>query len=161
MTVDVVDLEELKLVAIKVVGRRSELSHRIPLAWLELTRQLDDIPHRTDPHVFYGAFQEIGHQSDAADAVHAYWVGAPVSAFGALPPGLSALSIPARRYATTTVRGSAEQIDSSYRALAGWLQEQDRLADPAAFGFERYDRNRQEVTPPYERFDYDVYRPLR
>lgn len=33
MDVSLVTLDEIKLVAIKVVGRRSELSHRVPLAW--------------------------------------------------------------------------------------------------------------------------------
>jgi predicted transcriptional regulator YdeE len=160
MAISVVTLDEIKLVAIKVVGRRSELSHRVPMAWLELVNRLDAIPHKVDPDLFYDAYPEVEHLTDGGDGVHTQYVGTAVSAFGDVPEGMVTLTIPARTYVTATVRGGADQIDRTYLAIGQWLREHGRRTDPDAFGFERYDNRRQKVTPPYERFDYDIFKPL-
>lgn len=34
-------------------------------------------------------------------------------------------------------------------------------SDSNAWSFERYDDRRQPVTPPYEHFDYDIFKPLK
>jgi predicted transcriptional regulator YdeE len=158
--VALVALDEIKLVGIKVVGRLSELSHRVPLAWLDLVRRLDEIPGRTAAQLFYGAFLEADHQSGAADGEYRYWVGVAVTAFDDLPVGMTTLAIPARSYAMAAVQGGAEQIDATYIGMVCALEEQGRRTDPGAYGFERFDDRRMLVTPPYERFDYDVFRPL-
>jgi predicted transcriptional regulator YdeE len=158
--VALVSLDELRLVALKVVGRLSELSHRVPLAWLDLIERLDRIPQRIDAHLFYGAFLEADHQSGGADGTYSYWVGVAVGDFEEVPAGMTTLTIPAQRYAMAAVQGGVEQIDATYLGMGRRLEEQGRRTDPGAYGFERYDDRRQLVTPPYERFDYDVFRPL-
>ncbi len=160
MNVSVVSRGEIKLVGLKVVGRRSELSHRVPMAWLELVARQDAILHRVDPDVFHGSFPESDHLRASADGVYTYWVSAEVSRFGPLPEGLHALVLPARTYATTRVQGTAEAIEATYLGLARWLQEQGQRTDGQAHGLERYDQRRQKVTPPYEHFDYDIFKPL-
>ncbi|MBZ4416639.1 GyrI-like domain-containing protein [Myxococcus sp. RHSTA-1-4] len=160
MNVSIVSRGEIKLVGIKVVGRRSELSHRVPFAWTELVKRLDSIPHRVEPDVFYGCFPESEHLRASADGVHTYQVCTEVSGFGPTPEGLHTLVLPARTYATARVQGTAEAIDATYIGLARWLEEQGRRTHAQAHGFERYDQRRQKVTPPYERFDYDLFKPL-
>jgi predicted transcriptional regulator YdeE len=156
----IVSLPELKLVAIKVVGRPSELSHRVPLAWLDLTNRLDQIPHKLDPALFYGVFPESDHLNDGVNGVHTYWVGTAVSAYDELPDGMGALTLPAQTNAVATVAGDRTEIQSTYLGLFRWLKEQNRPTQADGFGFELYDSARQSVVPPYERFDYDIYKPL-
>lgn len=160
MDVSITTHPELKLVTLKVVGRRSELSHRVPLAWVDLVRRCADLPDRVDPQRFFGAFPESDHASDGAHGVYTYCVGAPVRSFDRVPDGLEPLLVPERRYATTRVDGNAEAIDAAYLRLFAWLQEQGLRSDPSAWALERYDDRRQRVTPPYARFDYDVLKPL-
>ncbi|MGE5591708.1 MAG: GyrI-like domain-containing protein [Bacillota bacterium] len=160
MDVSLVTLDEIKLVAIKVVGRRSELSHRVPLAWLDLVNYLDAIPHKVSPDLFYGVFPESDHLNDGQNGVHTYWVGTHVNLIGEVPLGMSTLTIPAQTYVTATVQGGVEQIEATYLALGRWLKGNGRRTNPDAYGFERYDNRRQKVTPPYERFDYDIFKPL-
>lgn len=161
MDVSLVSQEPLKLVALKVVGRRSELSHRVPMAWIELLKRLGEIPHRVGEGVFYGAFPESDHLNDGAHGVYTYYVATEVSALGAVPEGFSELRISAQRCATTRVQGGPEAIDAAYMGLFRWLGEQGLQSDPEAWGLERYDQRLQKVTPPYERFDYEIFKPVR
>lgn len=161
MDVSIVSREPLKLVALKVVGRRSELSHRVPMAWIELVNRLGQIPHRVENGVFYGAFPESDHLNDGSHGVYTYFVATEVSAPGAVSEGFSELTIPAQRCATTRVQGGPEAIDAAYMGLSRWLGEQGLKSDPNAWGLERYDERLQQVTPPYERFDYEIFTPVR
>ncbi|XXF77026.1 GyrI-like domain-containing protein [Myxococcaceae bacterium GXIMD 01537] len=159
MQVSVVSRKEMKFVGLKVEGPFSELGERVPQAWKALVERLPAIPHQVEPGVFHGVCPERNHLGDG-DGVYTYWVGAQVSAFGELSGGLVALTVPARTYATARVDGGAEAVDATYLGLARWVSEQGRLTDADAYALERFDERRQKVTPPYERFDYDVLRPL-
>lgn len=157
---EIVALGELKLVAIKVVGRRSELSERVPVAWVDLVNRLDAIAHKVDPDLFYGIFPEAHQANDGENGIHTYWVGTEVSQFGTLLPGMESLTIPAQSYAMATVRGGHDQIVTTYTELFGQLRAQGLATNLGSYGFERYDQRRAPVTPPYERFDYDIFKPL-
>ncbi|MFP2963301.1 GyrI-like domain-containing protein [Myxococcus sp. 1LA] len=160
MNVSIVSRGEIKLVGLKVVGRRSELSHRVPLAWLELVARVDGIPGVVDRNVFHGCVPGSDHEQPGEDPVYQYWVTTEVKDFGAVPEGLQSLTIPPHDYAVTPVQGTAEAIDAAYGHLASWLQTEAWRSDAAAYVLERYDQRRQSVTPPYERFDYDLLTPL-
>ncbi len=159
MSVEVAELDEIRLVGIKVVGRQSELSHRVPLAWLELVRVQDAIPDRVGPELYYGVTPEA-HHHEGGDPVYVYWVGVQVAAFGETPPGTATLVVPAQTCAAATVRGGPQEIEVTYVALGRWMEAQGRTAKLDGYAVERYDACRQTVTPPYDRFDYDVFRPL-
>jgi len=161
MPVTVVSLDAMKLVGLKVVGRRSELSHRVPLAWTELLARLDDLPHRVAPNIFYGVSPESDYLGDGADAVYTYWVCTEVSRCDTVAPGLATLHVAPATYAMARVVGAAEAIEPTYRGLAAWLAGHGRLTDGAAYSLERYDARKQPVTPPYTTFDYEVLKPLR
>lgn len=160
MNPQIITVPALKIVAIKVVGRHSELSHRVPIAWLDLTNRLDQIPHKVDPTVFYGLFPESDQLNDGQNGVFTYWVGTAVSESADLPEGMVTLTVPEQRYAVATVKGDKEAITQTYMGLFGWLKEQRLQTAPTSLGFERYDTARQAVVPPYDRFDYDIYKPL-
>lgn len=160
MTPEIRTVPAFHVVAIKVVGRHSELSHRVPVAWLDLTKRLDQIPHKVDPTLFYGLFPESDQLIDGENGVLTYWVGTAVSEVGALPEGMVALSLPEQRYVVATAKGPKEAISQSYMTLFGWLKETGHRTDGERLGFELYDANRMAVTPPYDQFDYDIYKPL-
>ena len=150
----------MKLVGIKVVGRRSELSHRAPMAWLELKANLGGIGNHSNPDLFYGVFPQSDHLTDGVNGVHTYWVAVEVSDFGAVPAGMTTLTIPAQTYMMTTAKGPVQAIESAYMGLYGHLSELGRKTDANGYGFELYDQRRQAPTPPYEQFDYDIFVPL-
>lgn len=158
MSVQIVAHREMKLVGYRVVGRRQELSHRAPLAWLELMRGLDAIANRVDDDLFYGVFIESELDGDGH---YRYWVTTEVSAFGPRPAEMVELTIPAGDFAMATALGGPEQIDEAYIALSRAIAERGGPLPPGEHhGFERYDVRRQRPTPPYERFDYDIFRPI-
>ncbi|MCP3104315.1 GyrI-like domain-containing protein [Myxococcus sp. K15C18031901] len=161
MHVTVSSRHALKLVGLKVVGRRSELSHRVPLAWTELVARADTLPHRVDTNVFYGAFPESDHLGASEDGVYTYSVCAEVSEFGPLPRDFITHVVPPRDYAMLRVVGTAEAIEAAYLGLADWLRDHCRTPDGEALALERYDVRKQRVTPPYTTFDYEILKPLR
>lgn len=160
MNPEILTVPARQIVAIKVVGRHSELSHRVPIAWLDLTNRLDQIPHKVDPTLFYGLFPESDQLNDGENGVFTYWVGTEVSEVGALPEGMVALSLPEQRYVVATVKGPKEAISQAYTNLFGWLKANGQRTDGERLGFELYNTARMPVTPPYDQFDYDIYKPL-
>ncbi|WP_141326213.1 GyrI-like domain-containing protein [Myxococcus sp. AB025B] len=160
MNISIVSLGGLCLVGLKVVGRRSELSHRVPLAWLELVARLGSIPNAVNPDVLYGVFPESDHLKESVDGVYTYSVCVQVRHLGSVPKGTDGRELPPREYAVATALGEASAIDAAYLGLAQWETAQERKTDVGADCLERYERRRQWVTPPYERFDYDILRPL-
>lgn len=160
MNVSVVSREEIKLVGLKVVGRRSELSHRVPLAWTELIARLPSIPNIVNREVFHGVSPESDFLRGHSDGVHTYSVCVEVATLDSVPEGMSPWVLPPREYAMSRVQGDASAIDAAYLGLARWMAETGRKTDAQAYSLERYDVTRQRVTPPYERFDYDILKPL-
>lgn len=79
------------------------------------------------------------------NGVYTYWVGTEVKKLDKVPHGMSTLTIPGQTYALTTIRGGADQIDSTYIALVQWIQAPGRATNPNSFGFNRYDNRRQKV----------------
>jgi hypothetical protein len=55
------------------------------------------------------------------------------------------------------VQGEPGAIDASYTRLYRWIADHALATDPDAWSLERYDQRRQKVTPPYLRFDYDIF----
>lgn len=101
--------------------------------------------------------------SDYAPSAGRRWSssgGSGRSSTASILTGMHALVIPARRYATTTCIGDVDAIERAYAELARWITENGLHADRAGLGLERYDVRRQRPTPPYDRFDYDILRPL-
>ncbi|WP_338866856.1 GyrI-like domain-containing protein [Myxococcus stipitatus] len=160
MKVSVVSREEIKLVGLKVVGRRSELSHRVPLAWTELLARLPSIPNLVNQEVLHGVSPESDFLRDHSDGVYTYGVCVEVATLDSVPEGMLSWVLPPREYAMTRVQGSASAIDEAYLGLVRWMAETGRKTDAQAHSLERYDVTRQRVTPPYERFDYDILKPL-
>jgi predicted transcriptional regulator YdeE len=160
MNIREVSRGDLTLVGIPVVAPFQELGQRVPSAWRELLNQVKDLPHRVDPELFYGVFRDPEPSREGQPALYTYWVTTEVSAREALPPGLSALSVPARRYAVMTCQGGPERIQPAYLALAEWITAKGYRPRPESLGLELYDARRQRLTPPYEAFDFDIYKPL-
>ncbi|QSQ18190.1 GyrI-like domain-containing protein [Myxococcus landrumensis] len=160
MDVSVVSRAELKLVGLKVVGRRSELSHRVPLAWTELIARLPSIPNIVNREVLYGASPERDFLRGHPDGVYTYSVCVEVASLDSVPEGMSTLVLAPCDYAMARIQGAASAIDAAYLGMARWLAETGRKTNAQAHSLERYDVTRQRVTPPYEGFDYDLLKPL-
>lgn len=155
-----VELPALRLVGIRVFGRLEELPNRVPPAWRDLVARAPEVAGRLEPDIFYGAMPEAHHLDAPSDGVYVYWVAARIAPNAPFPKGFGQLLIPAGRYAQATVQGGADRIDPTYVGLAGWITAHDHAPAPDRWALERYDSSRMSVVPPYERFDYDVLRPL-
>lgn len=150
----------LVLVGLPVRGRLRQLAQRVPPAWQELARRLEEIPQRVDSHLFYGVFPESDqHQTDRQHEF-TYWVAVAVTEGSKPPQGMETLTLPERRYGVYAVRGDREAIGRAYQAFGRWLAQEGLSTDRSGYGFELYDERRQSPLPPYGRFDFQVYRPL-
>lgn len=163
--VSVVKLPELVVVALKVTGTFERLQERVPSAWLALMARLPEIGHRMEAEVFHG----VSLQTEESPGMeYTYWVGTQVSECPRVPSGMELLRVPAASHATTRVVGTHEAIAPAYLALFDWERTSGQrfgvhgMADGpgVAYSLERYDSRRQRVTPPYERFDYDIFKML-
>lgn len=155
-------LPALRLIGIEITGDREGLGQRVPQAWRDIVARLDRIGPTTEDGILYAAFTPMptAGREDGPPA-YAYFIGAPVATGAEAPEGMRVLEVPARRYAKTRVQGDASAIEQAYVRVYEWIERAPHDADPDARAIERYDRKRQDVLPPYSRFDYDVLVPLR
>lgn len=158
--VETTEMPPLRLACLQVVGRRSELSHRVPVAWVALLEHAASVPDRPDPDRFYGVFLEREFAAAGADGTHRYSVGFELPAAAAAPDGLTVVEVAGGTFAKATVRGAADRIEATYRDLHAWLEDRELRLAPERHGFECYDRRRQSPQPPYRTFDYDVFRAI-
>lgn len=160
MTPSIAEFPPLRLVGLRAFGRLEELPVRVPPAWRELATRAPAIAGRLEPGIFYGAMPEAHHLGAPLDGVYIYWVAVRIAPDAPFPKGLGQLLIPAGRYAQATVAGTADQIDPTYLGLAGWMTGNGLTPVPDRWALERYDEARMSVVPPYERFNYEVLRPI-
>lgn len=161
MNVEIVSQPRRCIVGFKTEAPLRDLGRLVPEAWLKLVAELDRIHRKVEAEVFYGIFPESDQLHDGRSGLYTYWVGVEVEELEAVPQGMEAVTIPAQRYAMTTCRGPAEDIWRAYGRVREWLRAEGWTTNADSFGFERYDSRRQRVTPPYQLFDFDIYKPLK
>ncbi|WP_199620765.1 GyrI-like domain-containing protein [Paenibacillus alkalitolerans] len=119
----VVQLDEKKLVGLRVVCPGDEFVNEIPKTSVKLYQRLGEINRKKSTNMI-GAFV-VGDCSEENDG---YWVCVEVEDFVNVPQGMVTLSVPAQTYAVINHKGPNHQIRNSYEILHRWMTEQ---------GFER------------------------
>ncbi|MCI3921259.1 VOC family protein [Paenibacillus sp. TRM 82003] len=158
MKVDIVERPELKAAVLEIPRNGS----RVREAWKEVAALLEGHPavaDREHGYVFIPEWQW-------ATEVTTLWVGMAVHKFEGLPEGLQRVTIPAKRFAKTTVQGDRSHMTDIYGKLFEWFRDGPYERD-VALGSLGYEANRLFPTNPFDipadeidAFDYDIYAPI-
>lgn len=115
----VVELDEKKLVGIRVVCPGDQYANEIPKASVMLRYRLGEIQEVIHPARLVGAFI-VGDYSEEEDG---YWVCVEVSEFKEIPEDMVSLVVPKQKYAVITHKGPNHQIRNSYEQLHRWIDD--------------------------------------
>ena len=125
----------------KFVQRMGELKNASPTVLYGFCDQPKDVPE--DKEFRYMACMEVEDKN------------------AAVPDGLTAIDVPAKRYAVFTHKGPITEIAKTYDYIYGtWLPESDYEAD-GSHDFEYYDERFNNGNPMDPESELDVYIPVK
>ncbi len=146
--------------AVHVVGMAGRFTprttSRIPQLWERFARgPMDGVPHRAGHHTF-GVCMDADFATLEEDGF-TYLAGVEVSRVDAVPPGMIAITVPARTYAVLTHHGHIARLPDTVKYVFGtWLPASGHrhVASP---DFERYDERWEPTTGEGE---IDIWVPI-
>ncbi|WP_152397162.1 GyrI-like domain-containing protein [Paenibacillus guangzhouensis] len=115
---NVVELQEVKLVGLRVLCPGDQYIHEIPKAMSILKNRLNEIKDITKPIRFIGAFQVADH----AEEEDGYWACIEVNQIRDVPDGMVHLVVPPQKYAVMTHLGPNNEIRETYHKLHHWIE---------------------------------------
>ena len=126
-------------------------SYLIPQAWIALAPQLHRIPHQVEPLTLYG----VWHRKPGA--LHSsYLVGVQVIEVRDLPEGITAVDVPAGRYAMMEHIGNLAYASRTYGSIQRWMTD-NKVEAREGPAFEVYDTSQ----PIDDRYHVPIYKPIR
>ncbi|TVX96257.1 GyrI-like domain-containing protein [Cohnella terricola] len=115
----IVELNEKKLVGIRVVCPGDQYVNEIPKASFKLKERLNEINDVVNPTRLVGAFV-VGDFSEEEDG---YWVCIEVKEINKVPEGMVYLVVPKQKYAVIRHKGPNHEIRNTYEKLHKWIKE--------------------------------------
>lgn len=119
---EILHLDELHVVGIKVVAHWKELFHKIPEAWNHLFQVSDQILNRNSD--FY---TEISVSENKG--IYTQLLGAEVSSELAAPKEFTTLHIPRQKYIYYQHKGELQEIANSFGKMYDWAKENNLQAE--------------------------------
>lgn len=154
MSVEIAELPEFKLAGLAFAGPFPVLAEEMPRVWANFLRREGELGGQ--PRLRYGvSLQQHG-------GVMLECIAAPLADLNALPAGMLALRIPARRYAIFTHAGPMTAVQDTYLAAFRALDEAGLQLDREAPRLERYDSRFIPTVDEAQRAAnaYDILLPL-
>ncbi|QJD82909.1 GyrI-like domain-containing protein [Cohnella herbarum] len=115
----VVELNEKKLVGIRVICPGDQYVNEIPKASLKLKERLNEINDAVNPTRLVGAFVV----DDFSEEEDGYWVCIEVKEINKVPEGMVSLVVPKQKYAVIRHKGPNHEIRNTYEKLHKWIEE--------------------------------------
>ncbi|MDF2646049.1 MAG: AraC family transcriptional regulator [Paenibacillus sp.] len=155
----VVERPEMKAIVMRTIASQRDVRQ----AWKEIENAMADHSGRLNTDeglVFIPEWQW-------STRVETLWVGVAASSLDHVPDGFETITIPAKKYAKTTVRGDRSQMDRTYDSLWKWF-ESGGLERDIRKGSYGYEMNRLTPINPFhipadviDYFDFDIYAPIK
>ncbi|MEF3311378.1 GyrI-like domain-containing protein [Paenibacillus sp. GYB004] len=155
----VVERPEMKAIVLRTIANQRDVRQ----AWKAVEAAMKghaDRLHTDEGLVFIPEWQW-------ATKVETLWVGVEAGSLDRIPEGFETITIPAKPYAKTTVRGDRSQMDQTYDSLWKWFKNGDFERDMTE-GSYGYEMNRLTPVNPFhipadviDYFDFDIYAPIK
>jgi predicted transcriptional regulator YdeE len=114
---EVTDLPELRVVGVQLEAPFDELRHRVPVAWQAVLGRAVELP---DP----GATGYVEASQHLGGGRYRETVGVLAGADTAVPVGMTAVVLPARRWARLVHDGPLPEVAESFGRLHDWCAQQ-------------------------------------
>ncbi|WP_256077172.1 GyrI-like domain-containing protein [Massilia sp. YIM B04103] len=154
MSVEIAELPEFKLAGLAFAGPFPMLSAEMPRIWADFLHREAELGG--ERRLRYGvSLQQHG-------GIMVECIAAPLDDLNALPAGMVALRIPARRYAIFTHAGPMTAVQTSYLEAFRALEDSRLQLDREAPRLERYDSRFIPTVDEAQRAAnaYDILLPL-
>ena len=150
----VVELNEKKLVGIRVLCPGDQYQKEIPAASYVLKARLNEISDAVSPVRLFGAFIV----EDCLEEEDGYWVCVEVNEIRQIPKGMAALVIPKQKYAVERHHGPDYEIKDTYERLHKWIEENKHERLRGAWHLEI---SNEWGSPEINEIEIDLYDTIR
>jgi len=133
MTIQIVERPAMLLAGMSIETK--PMSPDIPALWPKFVARIDELENLLEPRVSYGVMR---HEPGTMDVLH-YMAAVSVSALNRFPPGITALALPAGRYAS--FRYPLSGLAKGFCEIFERLLPESGLAQAPGPYFERYDED--------------------
>lgn len=114
---EIVTLNVLEVVGIRVKADWKGLHVKMPAAWKEFSKRLDEIPNRKN-----NVMMDVS--LEAAEGIYTQLIGVEISGQGAIPDGMDLINIPRQQYLYHRHEGSLKDIAISFGEMYDWAKGQ-------------------------------------
>lgn len=146
----IIHLPEKTIVGMEYLN--SDMDDSIPAVWERFIPLEPEITHKVNPALSYGIC------CSQNNSLFRYIAGFEVSSAADIPEGMTAITIPAQKYAIFTHTGPVSQISDTFQKIYATLLQQFNLQPMQGYDFELYDQ--RFLGPTNEQSQLDIYIPV-
>jgi predicted transcriptional regulator YdeE len=149
LNIKLIELDELKLIGIRVVCPGDEYVNEIPKAFDQMRKRVGEITHLKS-----GRFIGVYKPGDFSEEEDGYWVCVEVEDNTIVPQGMVHLTVPPQRYTMINHRGPVADIFKTYEESHKMMSAGGYKRLLRAWHLEIYETNRSVVS---NEVDVDLY----
>lgn len=150
MEIQVLEKDEIKVVGISRSGTYSQMFN-IPDLFDEMKVRLEEVPNQTNDSILIAPFH-------SRETEFTFYVTTPVEKVEDVPEGMIGFTIPRKNYVCTSLKGSFEDLEHTYRQMLVWMQEYGYDLDENALSLKVLNQGQQDSEGS---MDFELYLPVK
>lgn len=153
MDIRVIEREEMKVIGIAWNGNYSQLD-QIPQLFEQMKERNEEILFKKNSNILISPFHR-------RETELTYYVTIPVEVINFIPEGMTGFTIPEKNYVFCIHKGTAAEIERTYRKIEAWMEEYGYEQDHQALSIELYNLNIEENDHAGDLVQFEIYVPVK
>jgi predicted transcriptional regulator YdeE len=153
LDIRVIAREEMKIVGISWNGAYSQMD-QIPFLFETMKQRFDEVLYQKNDNIFIAPFHR-------RETELTYYVTVPVEEINLVPEGMVGFTIPEKNYVFCTHKGTAAEIEHTYRRMEAWMEDYGYEQDHQALSLEVYNSNINKRDISNEIIKFEIYIPVK
>lgn len=148
-----IEREEMKVVGIAWNGTYSQME-QLPFLFETMKLRYDEVLLQKNQNIFIAPFH--GRETELT-----YYVTVPVEEVNFVPEGMVGFTIPEKNYVFCTHKGTAAEIEHTYRRIEAWMEDYGYEQDYQALSLEVYESSINKSDFSDEIIKFEIYIPVK
>lgn len=148
-----IEREEMKVVGIAWNGTYSQME-QLPFLFETMKLRYDEVLFQKNQNIFIAPFH--GREAELT-----YYVTVPVEEINFVPEGMVGFTIPEKNYVFCTHKGTAAEIEHTYRRIEAWMEDYGYEQDYQALSLEVYESSINKSDFSDEIIEFEIYIPVK
>jgi predicted transcriptional regulator YdeE len=143
----------MKVVGISWNGTYSQME-QLPFLFETMKQRYDEVLYQENQNIIIAPFH--GRETELT-----YYVTVPVKEINFVPEGMVGITIPEKNYVFCTHKGTAAEIEHTYRRIHAWMVDYGYEQDHRALSLEVYNSSINKRDFFDEIIKFEIYIPVK